>query len=40
MRAYGSRAERFLKDAKKLDDLGPRFADDLTAAESALTGGK
>jgi glycerol-3-phosphate dehydrogenase len=33
MRAYGIRAERFLKDAKKLDDLGPRFGDDLTAAE-------
>jgi glycerol-3-phosphate dehydrogenase len=33
MRAYGSRTERFLKDAKKLADLGPRFADDLTAAE-------
>ena len=33
VRAYGRRAERFLKDAKTMDDLGPRFADDLTGAE-------
>jgi glycerol-3-phosphate dehydrogenase len=33
VRAYGRRAERFLKDAQKMDDLGPRFAEDLTAAE-------
>jgi glycerol-3-phosphate dehydrogenase len=33
VRAYGRRAERFLKDAQKMDDLGPRFAGDLTAAE-------
>jgi glycerol-3-phosphate dehydrogenase len=33
MRAYGRRAERFLKNAQSMDDLGPRFAGDLTAAE-------
>jgi glycerol-3-phosphate dehydrogenase len=33
VRAYGRRAERFLKDAQSLDDLGPRFAGDLTGAE-------
>jgi glycerol-3-phosphate dehydrogenase len=33
MRAYGCRAERFLNEAKSADDLGPRFVDDLTAAE-------
>jgi glycerol-3-phosphate dehydrogenase len=33
VRAYGRRAERFLKDAKSIDELGPRFADDLTGAE-------
>lgn len=33
MRAYGRRVERFLKDAQSMDELGPRFADDLTAAE-------
>jgi glycerol-3-phosphate dehydrogenase len=33
VRAYGRRAERFLKDAQKMDDLGPRFAGDLTVAE-------
>ena len=32
-RAYGRRVERFLKDAKSMDELGPRFVDDLTAAE-------
>jgi glycerol-3-phosphate dehydrogenase len=32
-RAYGTRADRFLKDAQSLDDLGPRFAGDLTGAE-------
>jgi glycerol-3-phosphate dehydrogenase len=31
--AYGRRAERFLTEAKSADDLGPRFVDDLTAAE-------
>ena len=33
MRAYGRRAERILKDAKTMDDLGQRFAVDLTASE-------
>jgi glycerol-3-phosphate dehydrogenase len=33
VRAYGRRAERFLTEAKSADDLGPRFVDDLTAAE-------
>lgn len=33
MQAYGLRAERFLGDAKSMDDLGPCFAGDLTAAE-------
>jgi glycerol-3-phosphate dehydrogenase len=33
LRAYGRRAERFLKDAQSIDELGPRFADDLTGAE-------
>jgi glycerol-3-phosphate dehydrogenase len=33
MGAYGRRAERFLTEAKSADDLGPRFVDDLTAAE-------
>lgn len=32
-RAYGLRCERFLGDAQSLDDLGPRFAGDLTGAE-------
>jgi len=32
-RAYGRRAERFLKDAQTMDDLSPRFAGDLTGAE-------
>jgi glycerol-3-phosphate dehydrogenase len=31
--AYGRRVERFLREAKSMDDLGPRFADDLTGAE-------
>jgi glycerol-3-phosphate dehydrogenase len=31
--AYGTRAENVLQDAQKLDDLGPRFGADLTAAE-------
>ena len=33
VRAYGRRVERFLKDAQGLDELGPRFAGDLTGAE-------
>jgi glycerol-3-phosphate dehydrogenase len=33
VRAYGRRVERFLKNAQSMDELGPRFADDLTAAE-------
>ena len=33
LRAYGRRIERILKDAQSLDDLGPRFAGDLTGAE-------
>ena len=32
-RAYGRRAERILKDAQSLDDLGPRLTGDLTGAE-------
>jgi len=32
-RAYGTRIERVLGDAQSVDDLGPRFAGDLTAAE-------
>ncbi|HEY6025108.1 MAG TPA: glycerol-3-phosphate dehydrogenase [Pseudolabrys sp.] len=31
--AYGRRAERFLEGAQSMDDLGPRFAGDLTGAE-------
>lgn len=31
--AYGSRLDRVLGDAKSMDDLGPRFGDDLTGAE-------
>ena len=33
VRAYGRRVERILKDAQSMDDLGPRFAGDLTGAE-------
>ncbi len=33
VRAYGTRAERFLGDARTMDDLGERFVGDLTAAE-------
>jgi len=33
VRSYGRRVERFLKDAQRIDDLGPCFAADLTAAE-------
>ena len=33
VRAYGRRAERILNGAKSIDDLGPRFAGDLTGAE-------
>ncbi|HUL90650.1 MAG TPA: glycerol-3-phosphate dehydrogenase [Pseudolabrys sp.] len=33
VRSYGRRVERFLKDAQRMDDLGPCFAADLTAAE-------
>ncbi len=32
-RAYGRRAERILKDARSMDDLGPRLTGDLTGAE-------
>ena len=32
-RAYGRRAERFLKDARSMDDLGPRFVGGLSGAE-------
>ena len=35
-RAYGRRVERFLKEAKSMDELGPRFAGDLTGAECAI----
>jgi len=31
--AYGRRLERMLKAAQSMDDLGPRFAGDLTGAE-------
>jgi len=31
--AYGSRVERILGDARRIDDLGVRFTSDLTAAE-------
>ena len=33
VRAYGTRIERMLGDAQSMDDLGPRFAGDLTGAE-------
>jgi glycerol-3-phosphate dehydrogenase len=33
IRAYGTRTERFLGQASRLDDLGERFTGDLTAAE-------
>jgi glycerol-3-phosphate dehydrogenase len=33
MRAYGQRAERILKDAKSMGDLGPCLGADLTASE-------
>ena len=33
VRAYGTRAERFLGDAKSMEELGPRFTGDLTGAE-------
>jgi len=33
VRAYGRRAERILGKAQSMDDLGPRFAGDLTGAE-------
>jgi glycerol-3-phosphate dehydrogenase len=33
VRAYGTRAERFLGSAQSMEDLGPRFTGDLTAAE-------
>jgi glycerol-3-phosphate dehydrogenase len=33
VRAYGTRLDRILKDAQSMDDLGPRFAGDLTGAE-------
>ncbi|MFN3659023.1 MAG: glycerol-3-phosphate dehydrogenase [Pseudolabrys sp.] len=33
LRAYGRRAERILGEAQSMDDLGPRFAGDLTGAE-------
>ena len=32
-RAYGRRVERFLRDSQSMDDLGPRFAGNLTGAE-------
>jgi glycerol-3-phosphate dehydrogenase len=31
--AYGTRLDRILGDARRLDDLGARFAGDLTATE-------
>jgi len=33
VRAYGSRVERVLGAARRLEDLGPRFGADLTGAE-------
>jgi glycerol-3-phosphate dehydrogenase len=33
VRAYGRRIEKFLGQAQSMDDLGPRFCDDLTGAE-------
>jgi len=33
VRAYGRRVERILRDAQTMDELGPRFAGDLTGAE-------
>jgi glycerol-3-phosphate dehydrogenase len=33
VRAYGTRLDRILGDARRLDDLGERFGDELTAAE-------
>ena len=33
VRAYGRRTERFLRDTQSMQDLGPRFAGDLTGAE-------
>ena len=33
LHAYGRRVERVLNDAQTMDDLGPRFAGDLTGAE-------
>ena len=33
LHAYGLRLERFLTDAKRMEDLGPCFAGDLTGAE-------
>lgn len=33
LRAYGLRVQRVLDDAQSMDELGPRFAGDLTAAE-------
>jgi len=33
LRAYGRRIERILKGAQSMDNLGPRFAGDLTGAE-------
>jgi glycerol-3-phosphate dehydrogenase len=33
LHAYGRRVERVLNDAQSMDDLGPRFAGDLTGAE-------
>jgi len=33
VRAYGRRVERILRDAQTIDELGPRFAGDLTGAE-------
>ena len=33
VRAYGTRLDRILGDARTQDDLGERFGDELTAAE-------
>lgn len=33
VRGYGRRAERFLGNAQSMDDLGPRFTNDLTESE-------